>query len=625
MTFKYNEDAIKLYSGYGEAYFSNYLGNKSNNGPDVLYNTNNIETIKQRESLENYILSEFNNASSSKKDAMRDFVRGFYNEFLKKPDAQLDSGFLQSPNAVKELCGQSSEGIQLAKQVINTYKENIANIQQLYLRDKTTGILTEAETNRLMYSLTQNVGTTNLELGKAQDEYIKRLLSQNKKPNELLPSQLKFIVTYVNDKMAESKAKEQGISKDKLKAKVCVGVDEKKLGGFQYRNLIYLNKDSMITKTLEEIFQVTCHETQHISQYAKSQEGDKGLSGLDYSISRTMREYYRENHPEFDIYDKNYIKEKSEEEAEYIGTKYAATLLTSLGFKGKSDNIVEAWKARRDRRKLSYDFRQDENKVINSREKFFQLKLNQIVKERPDFLTKYPSLLVLFEKDGSPKQFEEILSSEFKVNESEKSESLEDFCKAKIYDGALKTIDLNQLPEKDQVRTASRLINILSGEGLTLGGMNGNESIYPIENLDKAIKESLEEFHLKTSITIIKFLNKNCEQLLSLQEQGKFESIIDMDSYFSTLGMFASDGIYKNLKLKDSRYVEQVKGAAQEGREKKEQIKGSKNSGIQMVDVKRKVYGVRMPEIDKQAKELISLRESELGIDSQDKDSQEGR
>ena len=52
---------------------------------------------------------------------------------------------------------------------------------------------------------------------------------------------------------------------------------------------------------------------------------------------------------------------------------------------------------------------------------------------------------------------------------------------------------------------------------------------------------------------------------------------------------------------------------------------GEIRRGVTLDSIKKSIYGVRMPEIDKQTKELVSLRESELGVDSQNKESQEGR
>ena len=78
------------------------------------------------------------------------------------------------------------------------------------------------------------------------------------------------------------------------------------------------------------------------------------------------------------------------------------------------------------------------------------------------------------------------------------------------------------------------------------------------------------------------------------------------------------------LKDKDS-YVaelfERSKLAKENGQESSYEItNGEKSRGITLDSIKKSIYGVRMSEIDNEAKTVVEIKKDELGIDSQNLD-----
>lgn len=510
--------------------------------------------------MDNYILKYYESADIISKKNMNRYLNGFYKMFLKNPTEFLDSPFLKDETIIDIFCPE-----EIKDDVKKVYIENIgkANIDKISVKPENAS---KEEIRQYMQYLLRNLGTEDKKIQKMQDEYIKTLIKENKPVKDLDVSQVKFIAQYANNKMLTSRLNELGYSKDALKNYIYIGTDDLTLGGQQSNNSIYINKDSILTKTIADLIQTICHETEHSIQRLESKEKRKTKIGLEYAIYNILREKYGKS-----VYKKNYRFEEIERDAEEQGERKAYEILSSLGFTKEAKEIYTLQKTSNDNRRFEYDFRIDESGKKSCRENFMFKKVSGIIKENPDLVKKYPSLGILYRNDGKPKSFREIIVDEFLINEVDKSEIYEDFLKHYISQGALDDIKLDEFPEEIQARIASRLIGLLGTENnqITEMGKAFIKYSYGYDDLTDKDKSHIEEFHLTNSKKIMEFINRNYQYLHKLQDKGKFTSIIDMSYYDSYSSSFKYDNMYSELAVGNSEKTEQIKQIAIEAEKQK--------------------------------------------------------
>lgn len=581
----YDEASIELCGNFAENFFSNFDTLKDQIKPSELFSNLDFDTLEKKNALDNYILKYYtklddnNPIDATIKKNMDKYLQTLYKRFTLNPTELIGSPFLTSPKIVDTYCPTKvqlkGKTVDLRSIVKETYMETTKDKKSLYIRDRNSNNLSKEETDILMHSLITTIGTDNKEIQGYQEAYLKKLISQKSKVSELSTKQVEFVAKYINNLMLTSRLKELGYSRNDIQGYIYIGEDRQKLGGFENKNSIYINKNSTLTKDIPGLIQVVCHETEHSIQELEASRNPDSKIGLDLAISTVLRNYFFLEKG-YDVYGKNYRFEQIEQDAEYIGHSQAARYLDVLGFKDESKNLREIKHKKADSRQFEYDFRIDENGNKCTREEFFYTSLSNAISKQPYILNKYPSLLTLYTPDGKPKSFEELISGDFLVNDDGKCTIPEDFCKYYISKGALSTLDLSKFPEETQANIASRLITLLGTESNQIEKMGKQKQQYYYRDIDEVDKITVENFHLKNSRNIMAFINKNYQHFMDLQDKGKFSSIINMEYYDDNAKSFKFDRKYEGLAYNNPNNLETLKQLSIEAEENKNEYRANK-------------------------------------------------
>ena len=580
-TQEYNEADIEKSGNFAEDFFKNFDKYKEKYKPGTLFTNIRFDILTKRNALDNYILKYYSKLDITKPEEktmkynMDIYLNGQYKWFISHPIELLDSPFLKNEETINTYCPNITRvngGVieSFKQKVQETYKENdikdFEDLQLLYVKDRNTNNLSLDETNKLMHSLINNIGTDNKEIKGYQEEYLKKLIKQNSKVSELEPKQVEFVAKYISNLMLDSRLKELGYNREDINEHVYIGNYEEELRGMAYKNNIYINGEANFTG-IPDLIHTVCHETEHTIQELEASKNPKSKIGLDMAIMATLRNYFT-SEKNYNVYDKNYRFEQVEKDAENIGYNYASNYLDMFGFKNEAKQIREIKKEKMDSRQFEYDYRIDENKNKFTREEFIFKNLNNAMAKSPDIINEYPVLSNLYTKEGKVKSFEDIITGDFKINEDEKSGVLEDFCKYYIYKGALNSLDLSKFPEDIQANIASRVIYLFREETDLIWKMNSEENKKNYyKDINKNYKKNVEYFHLKNAKNIMTFMNKNYQHLMKLQDNGKFSSIIDMSYYEGDSKCFNDDRLYEKLEFDDLQKIEDLKQLSVESEE----------------------------------------------------------
>ena len=574
---EYDEASIRLCGNFAEEFFKNFDRYKDQYKPSVLFDSVSFEIMKKRNALDNYILKYYlklddrNPVDISIKRNMDRYLQTLYKRFVSRPNELLGSPFLKSPRIVNIYCPAEiqiqGKNIDFRKKVKESYRENTKNLEELYVIDRNLDNLSKEDNDRLMHMLISKIGTDDKQIQGYQEEYLKKLIKQKSRVNDLNPKQVEFVAKYINNLMLNSRLKQLGYSREDIQSYIYIGEDRREHGGFEVENSIYINKNSVLTTDIPSLIQVVCHETEHSIQELEATRNPKSKIGLDSAISNVLRNYYS-SEKKYDVYHNNYRFEQIEQDAEDIGNTQAIVFLDMLGFKDESKKLHDVKTKKTVSRRFEYDYRQDENGKKYTREVFLFNSLNLAIDKRPDMLQKYPALLHLYAQDGKVKSFEDIIIGNFKINDKSKCDILEDFCKYYISKGALDSFDLSKYPEEVQANIVSRLISILASERIQIG-MMGQEQQQYYKDVNEIDKEHIEIFYLKNSRNIMRFINKNYQHFMDLQDKGRFSSIINMDYYDSNSNFFKYDRNYEKLAYNNPNRIEEIKQLAIEAEKQK--------------------------------------------------------
>ena len=599
---KYNQDILKKKQNFAVDFFSKKQ--EESQIIDMILNNTNFENLTNRIALESYILNNYDVVSEVERQGMDDFLKILYKAFLKNPTQMLDSYLLQSPQVVDKLCPDVTirkDGIvmPLADMVKDRYKETTKNPKALFERDRDEDNLSKGELDTLMFMLKKAIGTQNPEIEKMQREYIKKLLDQDKELSELTPSQIEFFGKYFINRVQNERLNEVGHPEWKKDISFFVVEDGLRGGGLSSNDNIYLKPSHERLESLEKVVHVLCHETEHWMQKNLAIKDDKTKAGIDAAADKVIRDYYKKHHKDFDVYHENYRFNHIELDSEKVGADKSTKYLMEFGHPEKADNIRQYLNNELDRRQFEYAFYKNEKGEFMPYEWFSFETINAAVKEDPNILNKYKALTVLYNQDGSPKSFEEIVSGDFKINQEDKNDVYEDYCNTYIAFGKLDDLDLSKFPEEVQCRIASRLISLLGTEKAKISRMDKKEDPQnaAMNNPNVATEEmkaTIEGCHLEVSKKIMGFIGNNYSHLRQMQEEGKFSSIIDMDSFDTYVNAFEYGRIYENLVIEGLPYLDTVKQVAREVQEKKREYeKGPEEqiSNRKSLNIKKRFIG----------------------------------
>ena len=299
-TQEYNENAITSYENFAEDFFNNFDKYKH---PQKFFLDINVEILRKRNALDNYILKYYpklnpkNPVDLAIKRNMDIYLQHFFKTFMSNPSELLGSPFL---NMIDTLCPEiikvNGQNINLRKTVKSEYNRNKINFEkseQLYIKDRNLDSLSEEETNQLMHFFISNIGTTDRTIKEYQENYIKKLISQNKKVCILSIKQIEFIAKYMNNLMLNSRLNQLGYNRNDIKSYIYIGTNDENEGGFYTHNNIYINKNSFFTFDIPHLMHVVCHETEHSIQDLQAKKNPQSKIGLDYAISHILRNYYK--------------------------------------------------------------------------------------------------------------------------------------------------------------------------------------------------------------------------------------------------------------------------------------------------------------------------------------------
>ena len=82
---------------------------------------------------------------------------------------------------------------ELRKKVVETYKQNTKDPKALYIIDRNSGSLGREDTNRLMHSFINSIGTDNKEVQNYQQEYLKKLISNRSRVRKKAKIKLRLL------------------------------------------------------------------------------------------------------------------------------------------------------------------------------------------------------------------------------------------------------------------------------------------------------------------------------------------------------------------------------------------------------------------------------------------------
>lgn len=579
----YDDASIRACGNFAEDFFNNFDKYKNQYKPSVIFSDLSFDILRKKNALENYILKYYSRLDdnhpidASIKRNMDKYLQALYKRFVSDPTELLGSPFLKSPKTVDIYCPAEIQikgaSVDLRQKVKETYRDNVKNSKELYIRDRNSNSLSKEDTDRLMHFLISNIGTDNQEIQSYQEEYLKKLISQKSKVSELSIKQVEFIAKYVNNLMLNSRLKELGYNRNDIQERIYIGKESPNLGGYESSNNIYININSSLTTDIPSLIHVVCHETEHSIQGLEATNNSKSKIGLDSAISTVLRNYYS-SQKGYDVYHNNYRFEQIEEDSEHIGFHQAIIILDTLGFKDEANKLKAIKKQESDTRRFEYDYRIDENGKKCTRETFFFNSLNTAIANQPELVSQYPALSLLYTQDGKVKPFEDIITGDFKLNDNAKNDNIADFCKYYISQGALDKLDLHKFPDDVQARIASRLISILGNEKLQIADMNKNQAFS--RDVAEDDKRRVEGFHLKNCRNIMRFMNRNYQLFMELQDNGSFSSIINMDYYNSHVKTFSYTSSYENLAYNNQSNIEALQQLALEAEENKNIYRANK-------------------------------------------------
>ena len=524
----YNQNIINV---YGEERIRYYIGN----GVTLDYTSINENNILLKNAIEHYILKYFDIPHDSDElNAMRNYVINVANQFGKNNTIISSSIFFIKEN-LEKIYG-NARWFEELKRVKSEFAKRA---YQLYNKSLKEG-LTDEEKTTLTAFFNTSIATENASIKSAMEEYAIRLLAKNEIPNNF--EEFRFIMNYASRYglyVTNTKIDvfpEVYITAMTRREKNGSIVKDTNTGGYYKNGQIFINTnaDRLYKPDLLSYIKTVCHETQHALQDYKARQNPDSVVALEYAEWKLFRKYYNDSNDS--IYKSNYKYVEIEIDAEnqgYHRTDWIYGRLAQSEFidehtKQELRNLRDINRARKkgyeQERPTHYEYSVSIDGKPIRKETFNVEQLNKIINVHPEELKNYPSLNKLYYEDGTPRSFEEMITSDIFINQSESSKLFEDYL---IYaidrQNTLEKLDfstLNNLPIEKQANIFKCIISLFDKETDKLISFTENPELNKNSNNYERQIKALSNYHMEIANKLSDFIDNNYYFIRQLSKDG---------------------------------------------------------------------------------------------------------
>ena len=425
---------------YSEKKIYEYL---KNNGT-INISSHNEEDTNFTTAIEHFLVKYKN----SNDIYINKYIDSLFKAFYNNPLLYSYSYILSNELIVKSLINNNDNRKQLyiagKNKLINGWEDTynkLMNDEPVNITDK----------NKLHVLFTLGIRNGNTKYKKQIEEYIFKLLKDNKIPDNDFEKLLLF--NYASRITLGNKYNmvDTFIKLGNLESK------EAFRGGYQNNACIIMNDHPSITsfyKTLDQMIQCVCHETTHTIQEQQAINEPESIHGMEMAIQRLF------GHKEYKTGD-NYLFNEIEENAQRNGYSTASVIYGMADRYDIMNKLVQEKMNYIKNRRFQYEYVTINNngkKEVISKEKFNVENTRRIIKENPNLIKEYPVLTNLFDNNGNYKSLETMLSEKFKSHDIR--EMYTDYIIYDIRHGGLDNINLNNKSDEYKYNVLNNLCNV---------------------------------------------------------------------------------------------------------------------------------------------------------------------
>lgn len=452
--------------------------------------------------------------------------------------------YICKPGIIQEMYSESE--LNELVEIINVRWHKEA--KEIYEKYKSGNKLTSSEKSSLSSFFIYTYDNASEQIKTARKDYIKSLLQENKIPQT--QNELELVLKYSSDFTL-------GEYKSKVSPDIFVTLLDKNstLGYYtSSTETIYINLTTH-SKTLDDYIQTVCHETRHSIQNYMAKQDPESRRSLDYA----MRRIFPQNE-----YTANYRYSEIEEDANKNGYDKCASIYSLNGFydigrqvRDKKEKFFKNTHFEYEHAALLDQFGNLSRFV--AKEKYNVLRLNDALKRNPEYINEYPVLGKLYNKDGSPKELSELLSTPFKILESNKYEVYQDHIYTYIRSGKLSEIDFQSFDEEHKRNIRGHLQEIYKKEAQNVAEIINNkefgEKIGP-----KGVKAILT-YRLDILDKIGQFMDRNYYEFSTEEERVKANRDGTSFVLYNSVGNYrhSVEILLNSMKLKSENIPEYAK------------------------------------------------------------------
>ncbi|MBR3898175.1 MAG: hypothetical protein IKJ43_02710 [Bacilli bacterium] len=511
---EYNDHVIKMmhYRGYqGDIAVDCYLRDHQNNLPN--YNNISESNMTIIDAIENYIIKRINNGEDGILEA--NYIYNVYNGFMTNPSTYMKSTLINKEIAQKKLSSASYQAYKNKQEKIKGLLPNIYNRRM-------KSAASEAEKDVLANYFIKIINTDNEKLQTKMEEYVKRLIAENRPIKETNTSELTFLAHWVKKRMDPN---------NELVNHIRVWDYSKKLnGGFYISNSIHINQTGDYLTTIDHFISNVCHETRHALQ-DKESKSKKSLIGFQYAADDILRTYLTT-----DTYNpykscNNYRYSEIETDANLRGYFEAHSVLYILGFKDRASKMFQKYLEYEEVRQLEFANKLGSDKVFRTPENTLMIDLSKVVQRYPHLINTYPSLQDFYNRDGSPKNFKEVLKEAIKPSFGNESfYYYEDYLRYSFSNDEYDNIDVNKMNDETKARYYITLIKLLISETEAIKAhlkavrdINSGKRKTDVSN---RIIIGTGQYNMRRYKKLIDILYPNYDDIKRLEQQGLINTSI---------------------------------------------------------------------------------------------------
>ncbi len=497
-------------------------------------NPNNMEERDKYISIQHHLIKYLE--ENGKTPIINKLLKKYIDDFLKYPHLFVDSPLIKDNFINRYLPKDIRNKIVSLRNIYFNPTQN----NEIYLKLINNYDLSTLQKNRLYSYLIHQMKIGNNKLESMYKECAKRILNSNKPIKELNNTELKFYCTYI----AKIIGKNYKIFPD-----VHIIKNNPGNGGRESSNVIYINKYTSYTPTLQDVTQVVCHEVRHAMQ---EKEAIKSKSKLSFDMASHMLFNKYLNTKDYNMYKVNYRYCDIELDAERSGFFNAAIILANLDREDLASIEYEKEKKILKKRNYYECMINKDGKRISS-DQFIVENLNEIIKKHPEEIKKFKILEDFYKPNGKPKPFINMLTE--KMNKSFANKSVFDaYINHGIVKNELKKINLKKLSKEEKTKVFAALSQIFNSRSSVLKTyMYDNE----YQNNNPRQMRITTLYQIKILSDIITYIEENINLVLSLKENDKIDNKSFIYSFVSNFKDFklkyANNEVLKNDKIIEER------------------------------------------------------------------------